>query len=122
MNEFSYEEENLEIFKTLFDVFFSSRRPKEFVDFFVENEKFYAVFKYVEFQGIKEKYAKEFNLSSFEDRCVILESILIYIDKIYRFPHTILGCMTEPANIKVDSENNVHFFYDLHNIDSLHYL
>lgn len=117
LNEFSYKKDNLDKFKSLFDIFFSTDKPKEFVDFFVDNDKFYSVFTYFEAEDIKKKYNKNFNLYHFDERCKILESILIYIDKIYRFPRAVLGCLTEVQNIKVDDEKNVHFNYDLRNMD-----
>ena len=117
LNEFSYKKDNLDKFKSLFDIFFSTDKPKEFVDFFVENDKFYSVFTYFEAEDIKKKYSKPFNIFHFDERCAILENILVYIDKVYRFPHMVLGCITELKNIKVDEEKSVHFIYDLQNID-----
>lgn len=117
LNEFSYNDENLEKFKILFNMFNSSEKPKEFVDFFVEDEKFYAVFTYFQEDSIDKKYSKTFNTSHFDERCKILESILIYFESIYRFPRCILGCISEPANIRVDEEKNIHFIYDLRNMD-----
>ena len=117
LNEFSYNDENLEKFKILFNMFNSPEKPKDFVDFFVENEKFYAVFTYFQEDNITKKYSKTLNTSHFNERCKILESILIYFESIYRFPRCILGCLSEPENIRVDEEKNVHFIYDLHNMD-----
>lgn len=117
LNEFSYNDENLEKFKILFNMFNSSEKPKEFVDFFVEDEKFYAVFTYFQEDSIDKKYSKTFNTSHFDERCKILESILIYFESIYRFPRCILGCISEPGNIRVDEEKNIHFIYDLRNMD-----
>lgn len=117
LNEFSYNDENLEKFKILFNMFNSPEKPKEFVDFFVENEKFYAVFTYFQEDSIDKKYSKTFNTSHFDERCKILENILIYFESIYRFPRCILGCLSEPGNIRVDEEKNVHFVYDLRNMD-----
>ncbi len=117
LNEFSYNDENLEKFKILFNMFNSEEKPKEFVDFFVEDEKFYAVFTYFQEDSIEKKYSKTFNTSHFDERCKILESILIYFESIYRFPRCILGCLSEPGNIRVDEEKNVHFIYDLRDMD-----
>ena len=117
LNEFSYNDENLGKFKILFNMFNSPEKPKEFVDFFVEDEKFYAVFTYFQEDSIEKKYSKTFNTSHFDERCKILESILIYFEGIYRFPRCILGCLSEPENIRVDEEKNIHFIYDLRNMD-----
>lgn len=117
LNEFSYNDENLEKFKVLFNMFNSPEKPKEFVDFFVEDEKFYAVFTYYQEDSIEKKYSKTLNTSHFDERCKILESILIYFESIYRFPRCILGCLSEPGNIRVDEEKNIHFIYDLRNMD-----
>lgn len=117
LNEFSYNNENLEKFKILFNMFNSPEKPKEFVDFFVENEKFYAVFTYHQEDSVNKKYSKNLNTAHFNERCKILETILIYFESIYRFPRCILGCLSEPGNIRVDEEKNVYFIYDLRNMD-----
>lgn len=116
INELSYEDSHIETFKDLFWIYCSEDRPKEFVDFFVENDKFYSVFKYVETEDISRKFRKGFNLFKFDDRCIFLEDILIRIDRLQSFPVEVRGCLTEPQNIRVDDENNVHLIYNLQNI------
>lgn len=117
INEIPYKEENLGIFKTLFKIFSSKKRPKEFLDFFTHDKKFYSVFKYAEAPTIKEKFDKELNTTAFNDRCKILENILIKIDKINRISPAILACVTEPENIKIDDKKNIIFIYNLKNIE-----
>ena len=116
INEFEYKKEELETFKELFSIYDSPQKPKEFVDFFVENDKFYSVFKYVETEDISRKFRFGFNAFSFDDRCTFLEDILIRIDKIKNFPAVIRGCLTEPENLRVDEEKNIHLIYNLKNI------
>lgn len=117
LNEFPFNDENIEKFKMLFDIFFSDKKPKEFLDFFVSKDKFYAIFKYVETENIKNRYRKGFTNSSFGERCITLEKILVYIDKVYNFNRGILGCITESENIRIDEDKNLYFTYNLRNID-----
>ena len=117
INEFTHIKDDLSTFKMLFDIFNSNQKPAEFVDFFATSDKFYAVFEYTETEDIKQKYRKDFNIESFDDRCIMLESILIRLDKLFSFPKCILGCLTEPENIRVDSEKNLHFIYNLKYLD-----
>ncbi len=117
INEFECKKNELDTFKMLFSIFSSSQCPKEFVDFFVENERFYSVFKYVEAENIKQKFRKGFNFSPFDERCVILENILIRIDRIYNFPPSILGCLTELENIHIDEKKNIHLIYNFKNME-----
>lgn len=116
VNEFIYNKDDLYLFKELFSVFNSNRRPKEFIDFFVRNQKFYAIFKYKEAPSIKEKYRKDISTTAFDERCKILEMILIKADGITKSSYDILGCATEVENIKVDDEKNIHINYNLQNI------
>lgn len=116
VNEFNYDKDDLYLFKQLFSVFNSNHRPKEFVDFFVRNQKFYAVFKYKEAPSIKEKYSKDISTTAFDERCKILEMILMKADGITKSSIDILGCATEADNIKVDDEKNIHINYNLQNI------
>ncbi len=116
VNEFIYDKDDLYLFKELFSVFNSNRRPKEFIDFFVRNQKFYAIFKYKEAPSIKEKYRKDISTTAFDERCKILEMILIKADGITKSSYDILGCATEVENIKVDDEKNIHINYNLQNI------
>lgn len=117
INEFNFEKEFLDTFTNLFNIFKSDDKPSMFVDFFVENDKFYSIFKYTESENIIKKYKKNFNTTTFDNRCIVLEKILMYIDKIYKFPHTILGCVTEPENIKIDSDTNIKFIYNFKNMN-----
>ena len=117
LNQFPYQKDNLKTFKMLFDIFSSPNKPKEFVNFFVEENMYYAVFKYHGGENIKQKYRKGFSAQSFEERCTILEDILIRIDKIYNLPNPIVGCLTEPQNIKITQEKEVNFYGNLQNIE-----
>ncbi len=117
INKFDYCDENMQTFKILFDIFFSSKRPKEFVDFFVEDKSFYGVFTYTQEENIKKSFSKEFNIYNFDERCVILENILIYFDRISSFPNSIFGCLTEMQNIKIDDQKNISFVYNLKNME-----
>ncbi len=117
LNQFPYQKDNLKNFKILFDVFSSPNKPKEFVNFFVEENMYYAVFKYLEIENIKQKYRKEFSAVPFDERCTILEDILIRIDKIYSLPTPIVGCLTEPQNIKISQEKEMYFHGNLQNLD-----
>lgn len=116
LNEFTYDKNDLYLFKTLFSIFDSNRRPKEFKDFFVRNDKFYAVFEYKEAPGIKEKYSKELSTTHFDDRCTVLELLLMKIDGITKSTYDILGCASESKNIKIDEEKQIHINYNLENI------
>lgn len=117
INEMPYKDENLPIFKTLFKLFSSKNCPKEFLDFFTHNKKFYSVFKYTEAPTITEKFDKELNTTAFNDRCKILENILIKIEKIINCSSQIVACVSEPENIKIDDKKNIIFIYNLKNIE-----
>lgn len=116
LNEFVYDKNDLYLFKTLFSIYDSDNRPKEFKDFFVRTDKFYAVFEYKEAPGIKEKYNKELSTTHFDDRCKILELILMKIDGITKSTYDILGCASESKNIKITDEKQIHINYNLENI------
>lgn len=116
LNEFIYDKEDLYIFKKLFSIFSSPRKPIEFVDFFVSNEKFYAAFKYDETNNIKKKYERALSTTHFDDRCRILELILMKMDSINTLGPEFAGCISEPENIKVDDEKNIIIDYNLKNI------
>lgn len=113
INEFPYHEEDLETFKMLFSIFSSPDKPKEFEDFFAEDDRFYAIFKYVKSEDISHKFRKGFHNVLFDDRCKILENILVLIDRHYSLSTDILGCITEPNNIHIDEEKNIHLIYNL---------
>lgn len=117
LNEFPYDKKDLFIFKKLFSAFSSSHRPTEFTDFFVSKDNFYAIFKYNEETNIKQRYKKETSTSAFDERCQILENILIKIDSISKFLPELAGCISEPENIKVDDSKNVYMNYNLQNIE-----
>ena len=116
LNEFVYDKEDLYVFKKLFSIFSSPKKPKEFVDFFVSGEKFYAVFKYNETNNIKKKFERALSTTHFDDRCRILELILMKIDSINTFGPEFSGCISEPENIKVDDDKNIIIDYNLKNI------
>ena len=116
INEFEYDKADLYFFKKLFNVFHSPKKPKEFCDFFVEKEKFYAVYKYNEAPNIKKLYNKELSVTAFDDRCKMLELILIQIDKLIKFPYEIVGCVSEFENIKIDEDKNIHLTYNFSHI------
>ena len=116
INEFDYDKADLHFFKKLFSVYSSPKKPKEFCDFFVEKEKFYAIFKYNEAPDIKKRYDKELGTAAFEDRCKMLELILIKIDSLIKFPYEVVGCVSEYENIKVDDDKNIFLTYNLSHI------
>lgn len=116
INEFDYDKEDLYFFKKLFSVYSSPKKPKEFSDFFVEKDKFYAIFKYEEAPDIKKRYNKELSTTAFDDRCKTLELILIQIDSLIKFPYEIVGCVSEFENIKIDDDKNIHLTYNLAHI------
>ncbi|MGN1043938.1 MAG: hypothetical protein ACI4PR_03955 [Acutalibacteraceae bacterium] len=117
INEIPYNNKNLRTFKTLFNIFSNKNRPKEFLNFFIHDKKFYSVFNYTEAPTIKEKFNKNLNTTAFKDRCKILENILIKIDKIIHFSPEIVACVTEPENIKITDKKEILFIYNLKNIE-----
>lgn len=117
LNEFPYEKDDTTYFKILFNLFHSKNKPKDFVDFFVTNDNFYAVFKYHQAPNIPLKFKKDLITAKFEERCFLLENILIRIEKYYKSPIEFSGCISEPGNISIDGENNVNFMFDLINMD-----
>ena len=117
INEFPYDPEDQYNFKRIFSIFSSKSKPKEFVDFFVDGDKFYAVFKYIESQGINQRNKSSLSTAAFEDRCKILEIILIKLDALMRLPYELRGCVSEIENIKVDDNRNVYMTYDLRNFN-----
>lgn len=117
INEFPYQSEDTSKFEMLFSIFSSPEKPKEFEDFFAEDDKFYAIFKYVKSEDISRRFRKGFNNMSFDERCAILESILVLIDKHYNLCDEFLGCITEPKNIHIDEQKSIHLIYDLQYIE-----
>lgn len=116
INEFNYEKNDLYFFKKLFSIYNSPKKPKEFCDFFVEEEKFYAIFKYNEAPDIKKRFDKELGTSAFDERCKTLELILIQIDSLIKFPYEVVGCVSEFENIKIDDDKNIFLTYNLSHI------
>ena len=117
LNEFPYHKDDTKYFKILFDLFHSKNKPKDFVDFFVTNDNFYAVFKYHQAPNIPLKFKKGLITAKFEERCFLLENILIRIEKYYKSPMEFACCISEPDNICIDEENNVYFTFDLRHMD-----
>lgn len=117
LNEFPYNKDDVKLFKILFDLFNSKEKPHDFENFFVADDNFYAVFKYHQSPNIPLKFKKDLITAKFEERCFLLENILIRIEKYYRQPIEFVGCISEPENITVDDENNVHFTYNLKNME-----
>ena len=118
LNEIPYESENINLFKTLFFIYSSKNKPKEFCDFFVQNDNFYSVFKYKESPNITQKYDKELSTSHFDERCRVLEHILMKVEQVNKLPKNVAACVTELENICVDDEKNIIFNYNLKNINS----
>lgn len=116
LNEIPYEPDNIGIFKTLYFIYSSKNKPKEFCDFFVHKDNFYSVFKYKESPGITKKYDKELSTSHFDERCKVLEQILMKVEQINKLPKNVAACATELENICVDSDKNIIFNYNLKNI------
>ncbi len=116
INEFPYDKDDTKYFKILFNLFHSENKPKDFVDFFVTNNNFYAVFKYHKAPNVPLKFKKDLITAKFEERCFLLENILIRIEKYYKSPIDFTGCISEPQNICVDEENNVYFMFNLKNM------
>lgn len=116
INEFPYDKDDTKYFKILFNLFRSENKPKDFVDFFVTNNNFYAVFKYHKAPNVPLKFKKDLITAKFEERCFLLENILIRIEKYYKSPIDFTGCISEPQNICVDEENNVYFMFNLKNM------
>ena len=84
INEFPYDKDDTKYFKILFNLFHSENKPKDFVDFFVTNNNFYAVFKYHKAPNVPLKFKKDLITAKFEERCFLLENILIRIEKYYK--------------------------------------
>ncbi len=116
LNKYPFDEKDLNLFKKLFYFFESKQKTKDFVDFFVYKNDFYATFKYTQAENIKQKYNKILNTATFEERCIILGNILIKIDQLFKLPPEILACITEPENICVDNEKKVCLTYNLKNV------
>ena len=115
--EFPYNKDDTKYFKILFNLFHSKNKPKDFIEFFVTNDNFYAVFKYYQAPNVPLKFKKDLITAKFEERCFLLENILIRIEKYYKSPIEFSGCISEPKNICVDEENNVYFMFDFRNIE-----
>lgn len=113
LNEFPYNKDDLRFFKILFELFHSKNKPKDFVDFFVTNDNFYAVFKYHQHPNIPLKFKKNLIVATFDERCFLLENILIRIEKFYRGNIEFAACISQPKNINIDEENNVYFNFNL---------
>ncbi len=116
INRFPYNKENIELFKKFFNYYSSKSKPKDFHNFFTFEKSFYTVFKYVKCESIKTRFDKKLCTHVFTDRSIILENILMEIDKISDLPIEALVCATKPENVCVDDEKNVHFIYNFGDI------
>ena len=117
LNQFDYDKNNTEILEMLFSGFKSKSKPKEYVNFFIENNKYYAVFKYHQLKNITTFFNKKYNNSHFSERCTILEEILIRIYNMIKIPDEILGSLTEPENILLNTDKNIIFNGNLKNLN-----
>lgn len=113
LNEFPFNSNDLHTFKLLFNMFHSKNKPESFVDFFVAKHHFYAIFKYTQCGNIEEKFQKQRLVMTFEERCKILENILIKLELLRCFPEEITGCISETQNINITDQNEIHFVYNL---------
>ena len=116
INKFPHIEDNNPLFMKFFSYFSSKDKIKDFVDMFTFEKHFYIVFKYYKCEPIKTKFDKELCTTAYDDRCFILDAILMKIDKISKMPQNALLCATEIRNIHVDDKKIVHINYDLRNI------
>ena len=116
LNKFPYSEKKLDIFKKLFFLYGGKEKPEEFVDFFVFEDDFYAVFKYAQAETILQKYDKRLNTATFKERCDVLEDILLKIERIYKIDRSVLACVTSPENILVDLDSKMHLNFNLKDI------
>ncbi len=113
INEFEYDKSDLYFFKKLFSIYSSPKKPKEFCDFFVNEEKFYAIFKYTEGPNIKELYNKKLSTTAFDERCKILELILMKMDSLVKFPYELVGCTSQSENVKIDETKSICLNFNL---------
>ncbi len=116
LNQFQYDKNNTSILELLFSAYESSNKPHEYKNFFIENNNYYAVFKYYQYENIKTFFDKNFNDSHFNERCSILEYILIRIYNMNSLPNQIIGCLTELENIVLNKDKDVLFQGNLKNL------
>lgn len=116
VNRFPNNKHNNYLFEKIFSYYSKDSRTKDFCNFFTFEDSFFCVFKYTKCENIKIKYNKQLCVSYFEERCNILERILMKIESLSDFPLDALVSVTRPENICVDHNKNIHFVYNLKDI------
>ena len=116
INKIPLESKNLDLFKKLYFSFYESKKPNEFEKFFVSEKYFYSIFKYTKAESIKQKFNKNICTTLFDERCKILEYILMKIDKISTLPQEVLASILKPENILIDADRHIHILYNFEHV------
>lgn len=116
INKVPLDDKNTPLFKKLYFSFYESEKPREFEKFFVSEKHFYSIFKYVKAESIKQKFNKNVCTTLFDERCKILEYILMKIDKISTLPPEILASVIRPENILIDFDRHIHILYNFEHV------
>ncbi|MDR1627216.1 MAG: hypothetical protein LBR79_00395 [Oscillospiraceae bacterium] len=116
INKIPLEDKHIDLFKKLYFSFHESEKPREFEKFFVSEKYFYSIFKYVKAENIKQKFNKNICTTPFDERCKLLEYILMKIDKISTLPPEILASIIRPENILIDFDRHIHILYNFQRV------
>lgn len=117
LNKFRNMEENKWIFTSLF-MYYLSKKNKDLVDFFTQQDWFYVIFRYKEGKNAEYLYEKSICMTNFADRLKIFENLMIRLYDIICLgvPPLILQNITRLENVLVDEDNISFFNYDLRDI------
>ena len=112
LNKIPFTRENMDLFKKFFFCYNDKNKISDFEDLFVFDKHFYVIFKYYSCESIKKRFAKDVCVNVFNDRCSLLEKILMKLNRRYNFPVSALTCISNPENICIDKDNKIHIKYD----------
>ncbi len=112
LNKIPFTRKNMDLFTKFFFCFNSKQKIPEFVDLFVLEKYFYAIFKYKSCESIKSKFEREVCVNVFDERCNFLEKILIKLNTLSKLPISAFVCVADPKNICIDGDNKLHIIYN----------
>ncbi len=116
LNKIPFIRKNMNLFEKFFFRYNAPDKIDTFEDLFVYDKSFYAIFKYKNCESIKDRFAKDVCVNVFEDRCAILEKILMRLSRLSDFPVNALICISDPNNICIDEDNKLHINYNFSNL------
>jgi len=107
---------NKRLFAELFSCCTEKKMTGDMKNFWIENNKFCAVFKYSPGEQIDLRFSKKRNTLNLQERVELLQEILIKLDSISSLPLPILSRVTRLQNLIIDSKNKFHVLYNMSNL------